>query len=65
MKPFKKKEKSTKKHYQVLLDGEPFAETWAVSAEKAISNAWWKYCKNGSKFYSTNYTVDDFDAVQI
>lgn len=58
-------ERRPKKHYAVLLDGEFYAETWAVSAKKAICNAWWKYEKEESAFTSAYYSVDDFDAVEI
>lgn len=55
-----------KKHFTILLNGQYYAESWAVSAEKAIANAWWKYEK-GEDAMNTNYhyTVDDFDAVEM
>lgn len=55
-----------KHHYMVLLHGKPYAETWAVSPQKAISNAWWKYEKCEDVYNGRyDYTVDDFDAVEI
>ena len=32
-----------KKKFVILLDGEKVGESWAVSAEKAITNHWWKF----------------------
>lgn len=57
--------KQKKKHYAVLLNGKKYAETWAVSSKKAISNVWWKYEKDEDPFTRTDYTVEDFDAVEI
>ena len=59
------KEKKPKRHYAVLLHGRHYADTWAVSPRKAIANVWWKFEKNENEFTSANYTVDDFDAVEI
>jgi hypothetical protein len=59
------KERKPKKHYAVLLHGEHYAETWAVSPQKAISNVWWKFEKNEDEFTLANYSVEDFDAVEI
>ena len=54
-----------KKHYVVLLNGRPYAESWAVSAKKAIANAWWKFEKEEDPYTIADYTVEDFDAVEI
>lgn len=55
-----------KKHFAVLLNGEYYAETWAVSPRKAISNVWWKYQKEEDEYNTDySYSVDDFDAVEI
>ena len=37
-------------------------ETYAVSASKACTNYWWKYCKGGDKFAYTDYKPSDFTA---
>lgn len=54
-----------KKHYKILLNGQPYGDTWAVSAKKAIANVWWNYCKTGDKYKYTALSVEDFDAVEI
>lgn len=54
-----------KKHYKILLNGQPYGDTWAVSAKKAIANVWWNYCKTGDKYKYTSLSVEDFDAVEI
>ena len=62
MKPIK--EKKTKKHYYIIHDGVQCGESWAVSPEKAICNWRWKHCKDEDCFTSTEFSVDDFDAVE-
>jgi hypothetical protein len=47
------------------LNGQPYGDTWAVSAKKAIANVWWNYCKTGDKYKYTALSVEDFDAVEI
>ena len=37
-------------------------EAYAVSASKAVTNYWWKYCKGGNKFAYTDYKPSDFTA---
>jgi hypothetical protein len=54
-----------KKHYKILLNGQPYGDTWAVSAKKTIANVWWNYCKTGDKYKYTALSVEDFDAVEI
>ena len=54
-----------KKHYKILLNGQLYGDTWAVSAKKAIANVWWNYCKTGDKYKYTALSVEDFDAVEI
>lgn len=54
-----------KKHYAVLLNGRHYADTWAVSAKKAICNVWWRYEKDENRFAYTDISVSDFDAVEI
>ena len=54
-----------KKHYKILLNGQPYGDSWAVSAKKAIANVWWNYCKGKDKFSYTALSVDDFDAIEI
>lgn len=66
MRPIEKTStRKPKKHYVVLLNGRPYAESWAVSAKKAIANAWWKFEKEEDPYTNTRYTVEDFDAVEI
>jgi hypothetical protein len=54
-----------KRHFAVLLNGEYYAETWAVSAKKAVNNVWWNFEKDRSPYTYTSLSVDDFDAVEI
>ena len=54
-----------KKHFAILLNGERYAESWAVSPKKAIANAWWKFQKEENKYTVADYSVEDFDAVEI
>ena len=54
--------KVPKKKYAVLLGGRLVAETWAVSAEKAINNVRWNYYISQ---YDFSYEMEDFDAVEM
>lgn len=55
-----------KKHFVILLNGEYYAESWAVSPQKAISNVWWKFQKEEDVFNTDySYSVEDFDAVEV
>ena len=54
-----------KKHYAVIRNGNYVGETWAVSAKKAISNIWWKQEKLENRYSSAEYSVDDYDAVEL
>lgn len=57
--------KQPKRKYAVLLKGELYATTWAVSAKKAISNIWWKYQKHSNAFTEAQHSIRDFDAVEM
>ena len=54
-----------KHKYAVLLNGNLYATTWAVSAKKAIANIWWKYQKHENAFTEARYSINDFDAVEM
>ena len=58
-------DRKPKKHFAILLNGEYYAESWAVSAKKAIANVWWKFQKEEDVFTIADYGVEDFDAVEI
>jgi len=58
------KKKKPKKLFYVLLNGEYYAKTYAVSAKAAIRNAWWKYEKYEDPYSITDVTVNDFDAIE-
>jgi hypothetical protein len=45
-----------------MKSGRKVGETWAVSASKACTNYWWKFCKGGDKFAYTDYKPSDFVA---
>ncbi len=54
-----------KRRFAILLNGEKVGESWAVSAEKAINNYWWKYVKGEDEMAPRYYNPSDFDAVAI
>ena len=62
MKPIKYR--TPKKHYYIMLGGEYMGETWAVSPEKARTNFWWKYVKEGDEYTHRDYDPEDFDVVE-
>ncbi len=35
----------TKRLFHIIHNGHKVGETWAVSADKATTNYWWKTCK--------------------
>lgn len=53
-----------KKHFYIIYDGERVGESWAVSANKAITNWWWKNIKSGDEFTTRTYAPSDFDAIE-
>lgn len=54
----------SKKHYYILLNGDHVGESWAVSADKAITNWWWKNIKCENEFSPRDYDPKDFDAIE-
>lgn len=62
MKPIK--EKKPKKLFYILLGGDMVGESWAASAEKAVTNFWWKNVKNCDEYSPREYDPEDFDAIE-
>ena len=58
------KERKPKKHFYIILNGRQVGESWAVSAEKARANYWWKNVKYGDEFSPRDYEPDDFDVIE-
>lgn len=54
-----------KRKYAILRNGSIVGESWAVSADKAINNYWWKNDKKCNKFTQAFYYPSDYDAVEI
>ena len=54
--------RKSKRHFYIIKGGRQVGETWAVSAEKALANYWWKNCKHGDRFAYTEYKPSDFTA---
>lgn len=52
-----------KLHFHIINNGRKVGETWAVSADKAITNYWWKNYKLGNPYTYTEYKPSDFRAV--
>lgn len=48
--------------FDIFHNGRKVGETTAVSADKATTNYWWKYCKLGDRFTYTEYKPSDFTA---
>lgn len=48
--------------FDIYHKGRKVGETTAVSASKACTNYWWKYCKGGDRFAYTDYKPSDFTA---
>ena len=44
---------SKKYHYKVYLNGRPYADTWAVSAKKAVNNVLYRIHKENLKCSAT------------
>lgn len=57
-------EVKSKKEYYIMLNGRVVGKTWAVSAEKARANYWWKNVKYGSEMTPRDYDPEDFDVVE-
>ena len=53
-----------KRHFYILLDGKYVGQTWAVSAEKARNNFWWKAVKLENEYSPRDYDPEDFDVVE-
>lgn len=54
----------SKKHYYIIHNGEKVGDSWAVSANKAITNWWWKNIKCEDEFSPREYSPSDFDAIE-
>ena len=52
-----------KLHFYIIHNGRKVGETWAVSADKATTNYWWKTCKYCDPYKHTEYKPTDFRAV--
>ena len=52
------------RHFYILLDGKYVGQTWAVSAEKARNNFWWKAVKLENEYSPRDYDPEDFDVVE-
>lgn len=52
-----------KLHFYIIHNGRKVGETWAVSADKATTNYWWKNYKCGDPYSRTEYKPSDFRAV--
>ena len=48
--------------FEIYHKGRKVGETYAISASKAITNYWWKYCKGGDRYAYTDYKPSDFTA---
>lgn len=56
--------KPVKRRFLILYEGRTVGESWAVSADKAINNYWWRECKKYDQYAYTNYRPSDFDAIE-
>lgn len=56
--------RESKKKFYIIRNGIKVGESWAVSANKAISNYWWKYDKHCDPYFYTERSVSDYDAVE-
>ena len=56
--------KQTKRRFYIIHNGHKVGETWAVSAEKATTNYWWKNHKECNPYTYTDFKPSDFDAVE-
>lgn len=48
--------------FDIYYGPKKVGESWAVSADKATTNYWWRNCKGGDKFAYTDYKPSDFTA---
>ena len=56
--------RKSKRHFYIIKGGRQVGETWAVSAEKALANYWWKNCKQQNQFTRCNIKPDDYDVIE-
>lgn len=56
--------KKPKRHYYIIFNGSYVGETWAVSAEKARNNYWWKKVKQEDANSIRTYNPSDFDVIE-
>lgn len=55
--------KPVKVRFDIYHYGRKVGESWAVSAEKALNNFWWREIKKFDKFTQTEYKPSDFVAI--
>ena len=48
--------------FEIYHKGRKVGETYAVSASKAATNYWWKYCKGEDRYAYTDCKPSDFTA---
>lgn len=55
----------SKRHYAIYHNGYKVGESWAVSAQKAVTNYWWCAVKYGNKYHYGHIELEELEAVEI